>query len=143
MNTKSEKFQSFLEENNIDCFAKEEIKDELNSVAFRSRIEIEGQQLPMIIILDESIYTMLRVQISAKLVKDGNKNEILNYINDLNRNFKIFKYYVTEEGDLCLDCCILNTTELFDGRMIQTALDVVVKHLGEHYPILMRKIWAN
>ena len=143
MNTKAEKFQSFLEENKIEAFTKEDIKDDLNSVAFRSRIEVEGQHLPMIVIIDESIYTMLKVQISAKLVKDSNKNEILDYINDLNRKFKVFKYYVTEEGDLCLDSCILNTDESFDGRMIQTVLDVVLKHLVEQYPILMRKIWAN
>ncbi|MDL2280834.1 hypothetical protein LJC10_03110 [Selenomonadales bacterium OttesenSCG-928-I06] len=143
MNTKAEKFQSFLEETKIDCFTNEEIKDELNSVAFRSRIEVEGQHLPMIIIMDQSIYTMLRVQVSAKLVKDSNKNEILNYINDLNSKFKVFKYYVTEEGDLCLDSCILSTDDAFDGRMVQTVLDVVLKHLVEQYPILMRKIWAN
>ena len=65
MNKKAEKFEKMLVENStpeIDLtkiFQKEERKDELNTVLFRSFMQIEGLQLPLVVILDNSIYTIV------------------------------------------------------------------------------------
>ena len=57
MNKKAEDFKKYLETKAITCFTVEEIDDDqLNTVVFRSTIEVEGVQLPTIIILDSSIY---------------------------------------------------------------------------------------
>lgn len=143
MNRRAQAFQDYLQENNIDCFAAEEIGDELNTTAFRSHMEIAGQSLPIVVILDDSIYGMLRLQIAPKALKEANKQVMLEYINELNRRYKVFKYYVTDSGDLCLDCCILHDAEQANGPMIYTIIDVVLKHLTEEYPVLMRKIWMG
>lgn len=143
MAIKAEKFDKFLEEKEIKCFQREEIKDELKSIVYRSFMEIEGQNLPVIIITDNSIYTMIRVQVAGKLVKKHNTEKVLEYINELNRQFKVFKYFVTDEGDLCLDSCIPGKAETFDSEIIYTVLDVILKHLAEHYSIIMNKIWAE
>ena len=55
MNKKAEKFEKMLKENKIECFQKEEIKDELHTVLFRSFMEIEGLQLPVVVILDDQL----------------------------------------------------------------------------------------
>lgn len=143
MNKRAQAFQEYLQEQNIDCFAVEEIGDELNTTAFRSHMEITGQRLPLVVILDDSIYGILRLQIAPKALKENNKQAMLEYINELNRQYKVFKYYVTADGDLCLDCCILSDAEQVNGPMLYTVMNVVLSHLTEEYPVLMRKIWAE
>ena len=62
MNKKAESFKKYLDDNKIKSFTVDEIADDqLNSVVFRSNIEINGQQLPTIVVLDSSIYGMVRV----------------------------------------------------------------------------------
>ncbi len=143
MNKRAQTFHEYLKESNIDCFTAEEISDELNTMAFRSHMEIAGQRLPLVVILDDSIYGMLRIQIAPKALKDNNKQVILEYINELNRQYKLFKYYTTTDGDLCLDCCVLCEAEQTNGSMLYTVINVVLNHLKEEYPILMRKVWAE
>ncbi|SCM78868.1 LktC [uncultured Sporomusa sp.] len=143
MNRRAQIFQEYLQENNIDCFNAEEINDELNTTAFRSHMEIAGQRIPLVVILDDSIYGMLRLQIAPKALKEINKQAILEYINELNRQYKVFKYYVTTDGDLCLDCCILCEAEQANGPMVYTVMNVILTHLTEEYPVLMRKVWAE
>ncbi|MDO4690795.1 MAG: histidine kinase [Fusobacterium sp.] len=142
MNFKAKKFEEFLKKNNIECFQRETIKDELKTTVFRSVMEVEGQNLPTVIVTDISIYTIVRVQIAAKLLKDIDSEKLLTYLNKLNSEYKLFKYYVTETGDLCLDSCIVSTEDNFDVEIIYTSIDVILKHLIEHYPILMKHIWS-
>lgn len=142
MNSKAKKFEEFLKKNNIECFQKEEIKDELKTTVYRSVMEVEGQNLPTVIVTDISIYTIIRVQIAAKLLRDTKFEKGLTYLNKINSEYKLFKYYVTESGDLCLDSCIVSTEDKFDPEVIYTAIDVILKHLIEQYPILMKHIWS-
>ncbi|MEG1159039.1 MAG: hypothetical protein RSD70_01490, partial [Acidaminococcaceae bacterium] len=60
-----------------------------------------------------------------------------------NKKYKVFKYYVGDKGDLCLDSCIPSTGEGFDPNIVHAVIDVVLKHLNDEYPVLMRKIWAT
>lgn len=143
MTAKAEKFDKFLEEKEIKCFQREEIKDQLNTVVYRSFMEIEGQNLPVMIITDSSIYTMVRVQIAAKAAKSHNTEKVLEYINELNRQFKVFKYFITAEGDLCMDSCIPSTADNFEAEIVYTVIDVILKHLVEYYPVIMSKIWSE
>ena len=70
MNKKAEAFKLYLEGKEIDSFAVEEVKDdEQGTVVFRSHILVEGQQLPTLVILDNSVFAMMRVQISPKAQK--------------------------------------------------------------------------
>ena len=62
-NEKALKFQSFLVDNNINVFSTESLEDEYETVLFRSRIEVRGQMLPMVIIIDKSVFTIIRTQI--------------------------------------------------------------------------------
>ena len=87
MNKKAAGFEKFLQERNITCFKVEEMpKDELNAVVFRSQIEVEGQNLPTILIVYDSIYCMLRVLVASKALRE---NKIGSAIPHLNK--KLFK----------------------------------------------------
>lgn len=143
MNKKAEIFQKYLKEKEIKAFQMEEIKDdELKTVVFRSNIEAEGQQLPTMIITDETIYTMFRVQVAAKALREDNEVELIKVINEINAKYKILKYYFAENGDLVLDSCVVSPVDELDGDMVYTILDVIVKHLTSEYRQLMKKIWG-
>ena len=143
MNSKAEKFLAFLKEQDIKVFEVAELEDEFKTTVFRSRMEVAGQLLPVVVLLDESIYPLVRVQIVDKAVKGKSLERVLAYTNELNGKYKIFKYYVTTEGALMLDCCLPSNGESFDGELVRVVLDVVLKHLIEEYPKLMIQVWGE
>ena len=143
MNKKAQIFQEYLQEKNITCFQVQEVpNDELNTVVFRSSIEVEGQQLPTLVITDSSIYTMIRVRVANAALKENNETELLKAIGKLNSHYKIFKYYFAEDGALILDSYLLEKPEELDGDMVYTVLDIIVKHLLAEYKNIMKAIWA-
>lgn len=142
MNSKAESFKAYLNEKNITSFTIDEIKnDQLNSVVFRSNIEINGQQLPTIVILDSSIYGMIRVLVAPKVLNDKNEVGLLKEINTLNKAYKSFKYYFDNEGSLILDCCVLLKEDSADGNLLYTMFEVIIKNLSNEYKKLMQLIW--
>ena len=143
MNKKAQIFQEYLQEKNITCFQVQEVpNDELNTVVFRSSIEVEGQQLPTLVITDSSIYTMIRVRVANQALKEGNEVALIKAINKINGQYKIFKYYFAEGGALILDSYLLEKPEELDGDMVYTVLDIIVKHLLAEYKNIMKLIWA-
>ena len=141
MNKKAEKFEKMLKENKIECFQKEEIKDELNTVLFRSFMEIEGLQLPVVVILDDSIYSIFRTLVIGKGVNEKNKNDVVNIVNTLNSTYKSFKYIVSENGEIILDTCIPCTDDNFDPNLIRVMIDVAIKNLNENYRKIVKTVW--
>ena len=143
MNKKAAAFKKYLDEKQITCFAIEEVADDkLNTAVFRSQIDVEGQQLPTIIILDSSIYGIIRVKLASSALNENNEAVLMKRLNELNRQYKIFKYYLADDGSLFLDSYVLNNSGQVDGDMIYTVLDVIIKHLNAEYKNLMRLIWA-
>lgn len=143
LNIKAQKFQSFLDAQQIKCFRTEQAADGLNSAVFRSVMEINGTSLPAAVILDDSIYGMLRVQVVPRAVRESNEQALLAYINEENRKYKVFKYYLAENGDLCLDACVVLNNEQENGPALYAVIDVVLKHLQENYPAVMAKVWGK
>ena len=116
--------------------------DQLNTVVFRSAIDINGTQIPTIVILDDSIYGMIRLLIAPKALKDDNEVELLKLLNDYNKKFKSFKYYLDDEGSIILDTCLLFREDGTDGDMIYAMFDVIINHLGDEYKEIMKTVWA-
>ena len=143
MNKKAQLFQEYLQEKNINCFQVQEVpEDALNTVLFRSSIEVEGQQLPTLVITASSIYTMIRVRVANQALKEGNEEALIKAINKINAQYKIFKYYFAEDGALILDSYLLEKPEELDGDMVYTVLDIIVKHMLAEYKNIMKLIWA-
>ena len=118
--SKAAKFDEFLSSNNINCFSKEEIDNEMHSIVYRAHMRV-----------------------AAGVVNAGNREGVLMHINEINKKYKVFKYYEGDNGDICLDSCITTTDEGFEAPVIHTVIDVILKHLVEEYPVLMRKVWGN
>jgi len=140
--TKAEKFQAFLKDNDINYFESQALSDEFHTTIFRSRIEAKGQIMPMAIFIDDSIFTMIRTQVATG-INEKNIDSIKSYLNMLNAEYKIFKYYLREDGNIYLDVCIPFVDETFDSRMIQTLLPILVQQLETVYEDLMAVVWAK
>ena len=70
MNTKAKVFKKYLKEKEVTVFQVEEVPDdEQNTVTFQSHIQVEGQQLPLMVILDDSAFTVIRVLILNNALK--------------------------------------------------------------------------
>lgn len=144
MNPKAEKFQEMLNKNELKFFQQEEVKDdEFNTSLFRSSMEIEGQKLPLVVIVDDSIFVVCRTLIVAKAVKDDNVAEVLDFLNKLNGSYKVLKYYLTKDKELILDCCLPTTVEGFEPDMVRALIDLSVKNLEQNYRPIMQKVWGS
>jgi len=142
--SKSEKFRKMLEEHKISCFNEEKIKDELNTVLFRSVMEIDGQRLPMVVIIDDSIYVVSRVLVAGKCINEKNREAVGVFLNKLNGSYKTFKFYTTDAGEVVLDACLPTTVEQFEPDMVRAMIDLSVKCLEEGiFRTLMRIVWGQ
>ena len=148
-NGKALLFQEFLMENNINVFSTESIDDDVQTVIFRSRIETCGQMLPMAIFIDTSIFTVIRTQIVTGIAPEKQAGLEV-YLNELNSQYKIFKYYLKQEnrtgsttGTIYLDICLPYVDETFDSKMVQLMLSVLVQHLEAVYSDLMAQVWKK
>lgn len=141
MNEKAKKFSQYLKEKEIKAFTTEELKDDLHTVVFRSRMDIQGNSLPTIVVWDDSIYGMIRILVAPKALNETNKTALLELLNGYNKKYKSFKYYVDDEGSLLLDACLLTKTNEADGDMVYIMFDVFIQHLNEVYKEIMKVIW--
>lgn len=141
-NTKALDFQEFLVDNNINVFSTESLEDEYQTVMFRSRIEVKGQILPMAILIDTSLFTIIRTQIVTGITADK-RPRLEHYLNELNTQYKIFKYYLRDDGVIYLDICLPYVDETFDSKMIQLMLSILVQHLEASYDDLMAEVWKK
>ena len=141
INEKTVKFDQYIKEKGLNFFNERETQDEADTVVYQSNIKVEGQTIPMGIITDNTIYTIIRVQVGNALVKDDNRTKFLDYLNTLNRSYKVFKYVVADDGSVFLDACLPSTNESFDPEIVRVVLDVVGDHLNSEYKNIMKEAW--
>lgn len=141
MNKKAKAFRTYLKKVGIEAFEMEDMHDdELHTVIFRTFIEAQGTKLPLIFVLDDTLYGSIRVLIAPKVLKDGNEMAVYQLINEYNRTYKSFKYCIDEEGALLLDMCYISNDDV-DGDILSVLFDVIIQHLEESYRPLMKAIW--
>ena len=142
MNKKAENFQAYLKEKGIDSFVFDEPEGNDREIAiFRSHIVVEGQQLPTIVMFDNTIFSIIRVQISPQAVTDENAEEVLSFLNEENAKYKPFKIYCAPDGSIIFDICFTNPGEEIDGDLIYTFFNIAINYLNENYRTIMKKIW--
>ncbi len=147
MNIKAEVFNKYLEEKEIKAFQVEEIADDAqHTVVYRSHIAVEGQQLPTLVLLDDSVFSMVRVQIAPQALTAENELELQRLASEYNMKFKPFKLYFDQNGALVLDVCLLTPGQKEEdftqlGDEVYGMFDVLIKFLEENYRGWMKKIW--
>ena len=117
--SKAAKFDEFLSSNNINCFSKEEIDNEMHSIVYRAHMEVSSQNLPTMIVLDDSIYTMIQVRVAAGVVNAGNREGVLMHINELNKKYRFLNTMKATTGISALTAASLRLTKALK-RLLST-----------------------
>lgn len=143
MNKKAESFKQFLDEHKLNWFNVEELKDDkMHTAIFRSSVEVNGQTLPILLVLDDSIYGIMRVLVAPKALTKENSVALHEMINKYNKTYKSFKYYFDDESNLVLDCSLLCDSDTVKGDFICSIFaNVLVEHLKNEYKNIMKQIW--
>lgn len=142
MNKKAESFKKYLDEKKIEVFQIEEIKDDANTVIFRSQLNLNNQFLPVIYVTDDSIFSFIRVLVAPTANSNNEKSKILKLLNDLSAKYKPFKFYVNEQDEIILDCSLLNSSDEVDGNLVYGMLESIISYLQEEdYKKIMKEVW--
>lgn len=162
MNLKAENFKKFLAEREITYFKVAEGDDletanadknldESNSdaegtetndkVTFQTYVSIFGQKLPTVVIIDDSIYTVIRVQVIPDTEYNKNRDEFVRCVNEMNIAYKAVKYYLGNDNALYLDMYVPNRTDDIDGELVISLIDAINSHLQKEYPNWMKLLW--
>ena len=127
---KAEKFDKFMKEHEVGGFHKEAYDDQFRTVVYFSGLQTAGQQQFVQVVLNDSIYGMIKVLVGHKVVNEKNREKVQEYLNQLNNRFGAFKYIVTPDGNLELDCSLVANDENFDPELIVVMLlNVIQPHL--------------
>ncbi len=143
INPKTLKLKEFLEANKIECFQIEERNDENETAVFRSLMQVKGQTLPFAVLLDKSVYALLQVQLAPAIIKGEVLGKVAAYLNEMNNNYRVFKFVVTNEGDLLLNACVVSKDDNFDPALVNAIIAETVKFLEAEYASIMAKIWKE
>ena len=143
MNPKAQSFQDHLDKEKLKDFTLDEISEEdLKPVVFRSHLALKEARLPVVVVWDLSIYGMVRILVAQKALKKTNETALLKQIDETNRKYKAFKYYLDEEGNLVLDACILCRGQKVDGELVYILFNTLGQHLEEAYGQWMKVVWG-
>ena len=143
INAKTTKLKDFFAENKIECFQVEERNDENETAVFRSLMQVKGQTLPFAVLLDKSVYALLQVQLAPAIIKGEVLGKVAAYLNEMNNNYRVFKFVVTNEGDLLLNACVVSKDDNFDPALVNAIIAETVKFLEAEYASIMAKIWKE
>lgn len=140
---KAEALQKYLAENKIEGFGIQNFQDDVHSHAFRSNLPVAGTNLAFMILLDDSVYTLIQVQVAANLITEEKKAFVCEEMNKLNDQYRMLKYNVDEAGNILLSCSIPSGLEHFDPVLIIAILNQLQGHLNAIYPELMARLWKK
>lgn len=143
MADKVEKMQQFLADNKIECFDVQKLEDERHTTIFRSRMEVKGQLLPMSVLMDDSVYVILQVQIAPQVVDEAKLAELAGAINNMNNNVRPFKFTVSDRGDFMLNACITAENNTFNPVLLNAIMGEALKFLEAQYANIMEVIWKK
>ncbi len=171
MNVKAENFKTYLAQRNINYFRVEEAADDdtktdevdaessneneadevnheenfdtaVKRVTFHTFVKVFGQKLPSVVIIDDSIYTTIRVQVIPDIEYNNNRDEFMKCINEMNITYKAIKYYLNADNALYLDMYIPSNNEELDGDLVINLISAINRHLEKEYPNWMKLLWG-
>ena len=140
---KIEKMQEFLKENQIECFDIQTLEDERHTTIFRSRMEVKGQILPLAVLMDDSVFVMLQVQIAPQVVTEEKMASLATVINNMNNNVRPFKFTVSDKGDFMLNACITAENDNFNPVLLNALLTEVLRFMEAQYSNIMEVLWKK
>lgn len=136
---KFQALEQFIKDNSVTGL--EMIGDDNTKIA-RSFFLIEGQQLPMGVVMNDTIYTYIQVIVAPK-VKEDRQASVNAYLNTLNEQFPMLKYHIDGASQVVLTCSVPADDDSFNPALIFALIDQVQGHLVESYADMMKELWGE
>lgn len=111
------------------------------NLLINTRLLIEGQTLPLFIVVNNSVYTYLQAHLVT--LTEEKKAATLSYLNDLNNEFNMLKYSINPQGNVILTFSVPAGDDKFEPALVFALVDQVKAHLEAHFAALMEKIWSK
>lgn len=143
MNAKTLKLKEFFKANKMEMFQDQNVGDEAETTIFRSRMQVKGQLLPFAILIDRTVYTLIQVQLAPAVATGDAFVKIAKFMNDCNNRYRLFKFTISEAGDLLINATLTFQDDNFEPALLNAILAEIVKFLDVEYPALMEKVWAE
>ncbi|MCH4167227.1 MAG: YbjN domain-containing protein [Megasphaera sp.] len=143
MNEKAERFQQQLETLQITSFKTAEMLGPMHPVVFYSHLDIAKQLLRLQVILDDSIYAIVRIYVAEGIVTGARKYRTLKVLNEYNKQYKLFKYYITDEKDIVFECNLTVETDTFQPQRIRQVIALAGGHLQKEYDALIDTVMGK
>ncbi|MDY6084888.1 MAG: YbjN domain-containing protein [Dialister sp.] len=137
---KDKALQEYLDSNKISGFGKQYAGEKGEVVIYRSSLSIKGNAIPFMVLLDNSVYTLLQFQAAAGVVKEDKKEKLAAYFNDLNNQYRMLKFTCDAAGNVLLSVSVPAGTQNFEPALVIAILNEVEKLLNEEYDSLMVKL---
>lgn len=132
MNPKALAFDKFLKEEEITAFERKDFEDEDGTVVYRSYIKSPLWDMPLFVILDHSIYSVIRLVVGPEKVTEQNLQALNVLINRENATYKNFKLYVDEQDNsLYLDCIYMSADDAFETALMYALMTSIVDYIPE------------
>ena len=132
MNPKSLLFDKFLKEEEIISFERKDFDDEDGTVVYRSYIKSPLWDMPLFVILDNSIYSVVRLVLGPEKVTAQNMNALNALINRDNATYKNYKLYIDEQdSSLYLDCVYMCGDDACEPALMYALMSSIVDYIPE------------
>ena len=132
MNPKSLLFDKFLKEEEIISFERKDFDDEDGTVVYRSYIKSPLWDMPLFVILDNSIYSVIRLVLGPEKVTAQNMAALNALINRDNATYKNYKLYIDEQdSSLYLDCVYMCGDDAFESALMYALMSSIVDYIPE------------
>ena len=132
MNPKSLLFDKFLKEEEIISFERKDFDDEDGTVVYRSYIKSPLWDMPLFVILDNSIYSVIRLVLGPEKVTAQNMNALNALINRDNATYKNYKLYIDEQdSSLYLDSVYMCGDDAFEPALMYALMSSIVDYIPE------------
>ena len=132
MNPKSLLFDKFLKEEEIISFERKDFDDEDGTVVYRSYIKSPLWDMPLFVILDNSIYSVVRLVLGPEKVTAQNMNALNALINRDNATYKNYKLYIDEQdSSLYFDCVYMCGDDAFEPALMYALMSSIVDYIPE------------
>ena len=132
MNPKALLFDKFLKDEEITSFERKGFDDEDGTVVYRSYIKSPLWDMPLFVILDNSIYSVIRLVLGPEKVTAQNMNALNALINRDNATYKNYKLYIDEpDSSLYLDCVYMCGDDAVEPALMYALMASIVDYVPE------------
>lgn len=131
-NMKETKFVSYNKKQGITFYKRFAVGGPFDTVVFATAVKAQGETtLGLIIITDNSLYTMIRARLG--IPQKGKHDETMKFLNHMNEKYPMFKFYIGTDHTAYMESMYLAEDKEFEPEMVHSMAEVAIVFLQKQY----------